>query len=223
MWTHCIIIIILNSVQVRLNQTDWESIKVCEFTKSETAFTLSYFFFSLLENVMKEEERFGKNAHQERLLGFWAGPFCPQRATEVFLFYVVAFVHRQHFNLTVSFLGLSLNKQPVNKKLLLAMISGNTRCFSFQAHSFFHLFYGNMVFFFYNPTETHISVQRSLEEGHKISLSVLQQPCQAESNFQIIQADTTLETSIVYGLNGYLASVHFFPKLLQGPDPNKVW
>lgn len=109
------------------------------------------------------------------------------------------------------------------KKLLLAMISGNTRCFSFQAHSFFHLFYGNMFFFFYNPTETHISVQRSLEEGHKISLSVLQQPCQAESNFQIIQADTTLETSIVYGLNGYLASVHFFPKLLQGPDPNKVW
>lgn len=67
---------------------------------------------------MKEEERFGKNAHQERLLGFWAGPFCPQRATEVFLFYVVAFVHRQHFNLTVSFLGLSLNKQPVNKKVI---------------------------------------------------------------------------------------------------------
>lgn len=156
--------------------------------------------------------------------GFWVfglGLFVHSVLLRFFLFYVVAFVHRQHFNLTVSFLGLSLNKQPVNKKLLLAMISGNTRCFSFQAHSFFHLFYGNMVFF-YNPTETHISVQRSLEEGHKNSLSVLQQPCQAESNFQIIQADKTLETSIVYGLNGYLASVHFPPKLLQGPDPNKV-
>lgn len=150
---------------------------------------------------MEEEVRFGKNAHQERLLGFWAGLFVQSMLLKLSFSYNISishglFSHREQLGATWELFsscvlfGCFLNTpflQDLNESLHFSVFIILLRLI-----------------------DVHNWVVKA-KEGVQLRSSSHLKP----RNVQLAQADKTVETSIVHGLNGCsqrLASVHFVRK-----------